>query len=176
MEPDARKRQYMVTGVFRNRESAERAYDALNRRGYKPEEVHVLMTDETRKKHFSERPSKLEHGTKSLEGAAVGAGVGGAIGATLVGILAAASTLTVPGLGLVIAGPIAGALAGASAGGAAGGLVGALVGAGIPEERARTYEKDLKEGGIVLGVTPRSETDAEFFEREWATHGEHVYR
>ena len=46
-------------------------------------------------------------------------------------------------------------------------LVGALVGAGIPEERAKLYEKGIDEGGIVLGVTPRTDEDADYFEREW---------
>jgi hypothetical protein len=48
-------------------------------------------------------------------------------------------------------------MAGAGAGGAAGGLIGALIGRGIPEERAKRYETGLREGGIVMGVTPRSE-------------------
>jgi hypothetical protein len=43
----------------------------------------------------------------------------------------------------------------------------ALVGAGIPEERAREYETGLKEGGIVMGVTPRSAEDAAYFDQEW---------
>jgi len=76
----------------------------------------------------------------------------------------------------VIAGPLAAALAGAGAGGLAGGLIGSLVGAGIPEERARVYEKGVKEGGIVMGVKPRSIEDADYFEREWKkSRGEQVY-
>jgi len=68
-------------------------------------------------------------------------------------------------------------LAGAGAGGATGGIIGALIGAGIPEERVKHYEKGLKEGGIVMGVTPRSDEDAEYFEREWKGYrGEEVYR
>jgi hypothetical protein len=42
----------MVTAVFRDRDSAERAYDALLRRGYTKDEVNVLMTDQTRDQHF----------------------------------------------------------------------------------------------------------------------------
>jgi hypothetical protein len=176
MERNAENRSRWVTGSFRDRESAERAYDTMIRRGYKPEDVHVMMSDDTRKKHFSDKTSTIERGNKALEGAGVGAATGGAIGATLVGILAAASTLAIPGVGLVIAGPLAGAMAGAGAGGAAGGLVGALVGAGIPEDRAKTYERDIKEGGIVLGTPARNDEDARYFESEWTTHGEHVYR
>jgi len=56
-------------------------------------------------------------------------------------------------------------------------LVGALVGSGIPEERAKLYEQGIREGGIVMGVTPRSDEDAEYFDREWRTaRGEQIYR
>jgi hypothetical protein len=59
-----------------------------------------------------------------------------------------------------------------------GGLVGALIGSGIPEDRAREYEEGVKNGGIVMGVNPRSDDDATYFENEWrSTHrGESVYR
>jgi len=46
-------------------------------------------------------------------------------------------------------------------------MLGFLVGAGIPEERAKVYETDLKQGGIVLGVRPRHDDDAKYFENEW---------
>ena len=57
------------------------------------------------------------------------------------------------------------------------GLIGALVGSGIPEERVKHYESGIKKGGIVMGVTPRSDEDAEYLEREWIkSRGEHIYR
>jgi len=164
----------IMTSAFRDRASAERAYDAIAARGYKSDEIHMLMSDDTRKRLFSRDDEKTDMGNKALKGAGVGGAVGGAVGATLVGIAAAAATLTVPGLGLVIAGPLAGALAGGATGGAAGGLLGLLVGAGIPEERAKLYETELKEGGIVLGVKPRHDEDARYFETEWdAMHARH---
>lgn len=165
-----------ITSSFRDRESAERAYQSLTSRGYRDDEIHVMMSDDTRKRYFSDKGDKTKLGNKALEGAGVGGAVGGVVGATLVGIAAAAATLTLPGIGLVIAGPLAGALTGGAAGGAAGGLVGMLVGAGIPEEHAKNYEQDLKQGRIVMGVRPRHDDDANLFEREWSTQGEHVYR
>lgn len=159
--------QSIVTSTFRDRESAERAYDAIAARGYKSDEIHVFMSDETRKRLFIKDGEKTDMGNKALEGAGVGGMVGGAVGATLVGLAAAAATMTVPGIGLVIIGPLAGALAGGAAGATAGGLVGMLVGAGIPEERAKSYEKDMKDGAIVLGVRPRHDQDARYFDSEW---------
>ena len=168
-------RSKVMTGMFRDRDSAERAYSSLTSRGYTKDDVNVLMSDATRKKHFADDPD-TELGSKALEGAAVGAGIGGTLGAILAGV-AAVGTLAIPGVGLIAAGPIAAALAGLGAGAATGGLVGALVGAGIPEERAKLYDQGIREGGIVMGVEPRSDEDADYFEREWKNYrGEHIYR
>jgi hypothetical protein len=172
----SRQQRSMVTGMFRDRDSAERAYNALPARGYSERDINVAMSDETRKRYFADG-AETELGNKAAEGAGVGGAVGATIGAIGAAIAAVGTSLVVPGLGIVIAGPAAAALAGAGAGGLTGGLIGALVGWGIPEERIKHYEEGIKQGGIVMGVTPRSDEDAEYIEREWKTHrGEHVYR
>ncbi|HEY0406953.1 MAG TPA: hypothetical protein VGC89_14565 [Pyrinomonadaceae bacterium] len=170
-------RSRMVTGMFRDRESAERAYGSLTSRGYDKDDVNLLMSDETRKKHFTDDGRETELGNKALEGAGTGAAIGGTLGATLAAIAAIGTSVALPGLGLIVAGPLAAALAGAGAGGATGGIIGALIGAGIPEERVKHYEQGLKEGGIVMGVNARSDEDADYFESDWKNNrGEHVYR
>jgi hypothetical protein len=156
----------LSTGLFKDRDSAERAYQDLVARGYKSNDINVVMTDEARKRHFAETGARSELGNKALEGAGVGAGVGAVTGGALAAI-AAAATVAVPGLGLVVAGPIAAALAGAGAGAVTGGAIGALVGAGIPEDRIKEYETGLKKGGIVMGVKPRTAEDEAYFDREW---------
>lgn len=169
-------RSRMVTGLFRDRESAERAYQSVTDRGYKQDDVNLMMSEEARKRHFSSDDADSELGNKALEGAGAGAGIGGTVGAILA-VVAAAGTLVIPGLNIVAAGPIVAALTGAGAGGLAGGLIGALVGWGIPEERAKAYESGIKEGGIVMGVNPRTDEDADYFEKEWQAHrGEQIYR
>ncbi len=168
----------MLTGLFRDRESAERAYGSLESRGYSKDDVNLLMSDDTRKKYFSDTDAgDTELGSKALEGAGVGSAIGGTVGAVLAAIAAIGTSVILPGLGLIVAGPIAAGLAGAGAGGLTGGLVGALVGSGIPEDRAREYERGIKEGGIVMGVNPRTDEDADYLENEWKTNrGEHIYR
>lgn len=170
------KQQRMVTGMFRDRDSAERAYQTSTARGYSDSDINLAMSDETRKRYFS-GGTETELGNKATEGAGVGGAVGATVGAIAAAVAAVGTSLVIPGLGLVIAGPAAAALAGAGAGGVTGGLIGALIGWGIPEERVKHYESGIKEGGIVMGVTPRSEEDAEYLEREWKkSQGEHVYR
>ncbi len=168
----------MVTGLFRDRDHAERAYGAVTSRGYDKGDVNLMMSDDTRKKHFAaDSDGDTELGNKASEGAGIGGAIGGTVGAIAAAVAAVGTTLAIPGLGLVIAGPIAAAVAGAGAGGLAGGVVGALIGWGIPEERVKQYEDGIKEGGILMGVKPRSDEDAAHFEQEWKKNsGEHVYR
>ena len=168
----------MVTGLFHDRDSAERAYSDISARGYGKDDVNLVMSDETRKRHFLAGGAReTELGSKAAEGAGIGAGIGGAVGATLAAIAAIGTSLVLPGLGLVIAGPLAAGLAGAGAGGVTGGLIGALIGAGIPEERVKYYEEGIREGGTVVGVKPRTPEDADYFENEWRGYqGEHIYR
>jgi hypothetical protein len=165
----------IMTGMFRDRESAERAYTCMSDRGYTNRDVNLLMSDDTRARYFPKDGQKSELGTKAAEGAGIGAVAGGGLGALLAGM--AAAGVAVPLLPIIAIGPLAAAIAGGASGGVLGALVGALVGAGIPEERAKLYEQGINEGGIVIGVTPHSEEDAEYLEREWtAARGEQIYR
>ena len=101
----ARERESrMMTGLFRDRESAEGAYRSLSSRGYGQDDVNLLMSDETRKKYFSDDDNDTELGTKAWEGAGKGAAIGGGVGATLAAIAAVGTTLALPGVGLLIAG------------------------------------------------------------------------
>ncbi len=166
----------VLTGMFRDRDSAERAYNSAISRGYTKDDVNVLMSDQTRDSWFAgDDDSAL--GSKALEGAGTGSAIGGTLGAIIAGIAAIGTSVVLPGLGLIVAGPIAAALAGAGAGGLTGGLIGALVGSGIPEDRALEYEEGIKNGGLVMGVNPRTPEDAEYFENDWRTNkGENIYR
>jgi hypothetical protein len=157
----------LVTGLFKTRASAEAAVDAIIKRGYTRDDISVLMSDATKTKEFA-----IESGTRAGDGAAVGGAVGGVAGATLAAILAVGTSLALPGLGLVIAGPIVAALAGLGAGGAAGGLIGALVGAGIPEHRAKVYDAEIRGGGILIGVEAKADKeDADKLEKLLAELG-----
>lgn len=174
---EARQEQNrMLTGLFRDRDSTEKAYTSLRDRGYTDDDINVMMSDQTRDSWFSDNDDS-ELGSKALEGAGAGSAIGGTLGAIIGGIAAIGTNVIFPGLGLVVAGPLAAALAGAGAGGLTGGLVGALIGSGIPEEHAAEYERGIKEGGAVVGVNPRTAEDADYFENEWRGYrGEHIYR
>ena len=169
----------LVTGLFPDRNSAEAAYTAAEARGYTANEMNLAMSDNTRKSHFSGTSAgkETELGNKAAEGAGIGGAIGGTIGAIAAAVAAVGTSIALPGLGLVIAGPIAAAIAGAGAGAASGGLIGALVGWNMPEERVKEYEKGMKKGGILMGVRTRDDADAEHLENAWKSNrGQHVYR
>jgi hypothetical protein len=150
----------LVTGLCKNRTIAEAAVDALLKRGYSRDDISLLMSDATKSKEFA-----LEARTHAADGAGIGGAVGGTIGAIVAAIVAVGTSIAIPGLGLVVAGPIAAALAGAGAGAATGGLIGALIGMGIPEHRAKVYDVGIRGGGILLGVEARSDEEADKIEQ-----------
>ena len=127
-------RSRTLSGLFRDRESAENAYRSLTDRGYSRDDVNVVMSEDTRKKHFADDDTEL--GSKALEGMGVGGAVGGTVGALLAAIAAIGTNVLLPGLGLVVAGPLAAALAGAGAGSVTGGLIGAHALAARPVREA----------------------------------------
>src|SRR5262245_60466911 len=160
----------LVTGLFKSKVSAEAAVDALLKRGYTRDDISVLMSDATRTKEFG-----LQTRTHAADGLGIGGAVGGAVGAAVAAIAAVGTTLFLPGINLVIAGPIAAALAGAGVGGATGGVIGALIGAGIPEYRAKVYDAELRGGGILIGVEARTDDEVEELEKLLADLGaQHV--
>jgi hypothetical protein len=150
----------LVTGLFKNRVSAEAAVDAITKRGYTRDDISVLMSDATRNKEFA-----VQARTHAADGAGIGGALGGAVGAVLAALVAVGSTIFLPGINLVIAGPIAAALAGAGAGAATGGVIGALIGAGIPEYRAKVYEAGLRGGGLLIGVEAKSDEEVDKLEQ-----------
>lgn len=156
----------LLIGMFKDKDHAESAYAELRKRNYSVEEINVMMSSTTRDKYFVNKGNS-EMGNKALEGTGVGSAIGGVVGAIAGALAAVGTSILIPGLGLVIAGPIAAALAGAGAGGITGGLIGALVGMGIPEERAKIYREGIQNGEIVISVKPHNEKDLRELSEKW---------
>jgi hypothetical protein len=136
----------LITGLFDTESAAENVVAQLKQIGYSDNEISIIMKDRAAAQEFA-----ADTGSRTMEGVGTGAAIGGTIGLVLAGLLAVGS-VTIPGVGLIAAGPVAAMLAGAGAGGIAGSLLGWLVGAGIPEDVAPYYERGLSEGGIVVAV------------------------
>ncbi len=150
---DITKDVHFTTEIFTTQEAAEKAYqDALDA-GYLPEDINVIMSEDSREKYYDS--VLVKEGSKASEGLGIGSATGATLGGIVAAIAAIGTSLVIPGLGLVIAGPLAAGLAGAGAGSIAGGLIGSLIGWGIPEDKAKIFESGIKSGGIVLGVESR---------------------
>lgn len=167
----------LVTGLFPDRASAELRYNSLADRGYSRDDVNLVMSDDTKKRHFTSAGTETELGNKAAEGAGVGGAIGGTVGAIAAAFVAVGTTLAISGLGIIIAGPLAAAVAGAGAGAATGGLVGALVGWNMPQERVKQYDEGLRNGGILMGARPKNDEDATYLENSWnSNRAQGVYR
>jgi hypothetical protein len=168
-----------VIALFQNRHDAECAFDAALAQGIEASRINLVMSDETRTRDFpADRPARTELADKAAQGApgesgsgVLGGPVGGTVG-TIAPVVAAVGVATLlPGLGLVLAGPIAAAVTAAGAVAVAGGLIGAAANWGIPKNRIEELEASIRDGGIVLGVAPRTAEEANAIERSWRACG-----
>ena len=84
----------------------------------------------------------------AVTGAEVGIGLGGAAG-----IVLAATSIVIPGIGPLAAfGTLAVAAAGAASGGIVGGIIGALTGHGVTDGDAHLYAEGVRRGGTLMTV------------------------
>jgi len=164
----------MASAVFSHRENVESVCYALHKKGYSEKEISVIMSETVHDKHFTEGGHL---GAEVMKGTLKGTAIGGVAGAIAGAISAIGTTIAIPPLGIMVAGPLAIGLAGALAGGATGGLTGSMVGAGFAEDRVRIYEPQLKSGNIVVAVHPHSLPDADYIEQLYRDNdGQHIYR
>jgi len=152
-----------VFGIYQTRDAAEEAVNALRLANFRNTDISALFPENAGTKDFA-----YEKNTKAPEGVTAGVASGAVAGGVL-GWLAGAGMLAIPGIGpLMAAGPIVAALAGAGALGAFGGIVGALAGMGIPEYEAKRYEGRVRHGGILLSV--------HCDDAAWAKRGEEILK
>jgi len=138
------KRTHYV-GVFDDRNDAELAARDIREKGFKDDQIGYAWRDDAGKTHTE--------GNKSGEMAASGAGTGVVLG----GIIGAGAALLIPGIGPVVSGgllatALAGGATGAVTGAVAGGISGALVGLGIPEDEAKYYDQQVRDGRTLMTV------------------------
>src|SRR3979490_1796959 len=154
----------MVTGLFTNKESAERGYRSATRLGYENSDIDVLMSEETRNRYFAPgHDTKTDLSSNATKDAAedgksaeaLGGPAGGTIGTIAPALAGVGALLLVPVLGVLAAGPIAVDLSAAGAVGLAGALIGALTKWGIPERRIQQNDLRIRAGGILIGVKAR---------------------
>jgi hypothetical protein len=149
-----------ISGIFPDRDSAERAVDELHDLGYDRSEINVMLDRSTHDRDFGPGDASPSD-TRVAANVGIGASFGGTLGAIIAGVTATGAIVATGGIAApIVAGPIAAILAGAGAGGVAGGIIGALTSAGVPETRAEDYRERLDRGGILVGVYARPGDEA----------------
>lgn len=172
MTASAGGKHRMITGLFSDGHSAERAYQACVERGYEIGDVNVVMSEDTRQRLFSDRSETAKLlARRQAEGGELGGPTGGRLEILVTIFAAVGAALALPALGFVVAGPLAASLAGAGAAGLAAGLIGSLGDWGIPPERLRSYEAGIHDGGILMMVEARDADDASQIEQQWQAIG-----
>jgi hypothetical protein len=170
-EPAISARTFPVVGLFDTTGAGERAYVSCLNRGYDLGQVNVVVSEETRRKLLlSDNEIKAELGGREAEGGELGGPKGGRVGMLVTVLASVGAAVAVPALGFVF-GPLAVALTAAGAAGAAGGLLAAFGDWGVPGERLRGYESDVRNGAILLSVEANSASDAQAIAEEWAAFG-----
>lgn len=148
----------IITGLFTTATAASAAVRVLEARGIPSSDISIVAAEGTRREAFG-----IDTKSKAPEGAAIGAGLGGAIGALVAGLTTVGAIAT-GGIGLLAAGPLVAALAGAGAGAAAGGAVGTAIGFSIPENEIKYYDDAFRKGAVLLGVQCDDSDEAETIE------------
>ncbi|NJD01738.1 MAG: hypothetical protein FIA99_03885 [Ruminiclostridium sp.] len=136
-----------IVGLFDNQAYAEKAARQVKEQGLRTDDISIIA------KQGDEKPDRTT-ATMTAGGRAVndnisdGVVTGGILGG-LAGLLIGAGSMVIPGLGIIAAaGPITGLLSGT----VTGGIVGGLVDLGIPENKSRQYETDVRAGKILFSM------------------------
>jgi hypothetical protein len=162
---------FPVVGLFDTTRAAELAYVSCLDRGYDLGQVNVVVSEGTRRKLLiSDNEIKAELGGREAEGGELGGPKGGRVGMLVTVLASVGAAVALPAIGFVV-GPLAVALAAAGAAGAAGGLLAAFGDWGVPEERVRGYEADVRKGAILMSVEAKSASDANAIAGDWAQFG-----
>ncbi|HBQ65109.1 MAG TPA: hypothetical protein DD727_09390 [Clostridiales bacterium] len=143
-----------IAAVFSQREDAEKASLALKEEGFELRHLSIVAKQPEKpaaeqKDREDDEDDEGDEGEPIRDNISDGIVTGGILGG-LAGLLIGAGSLAIPGLGIIAAaGPVAGLLSGV----VTGGVVGGLVDLGIPEDSSKKYEKEIREGRILMSLS-----------------------
>lgn len=136
-----------VVGLFDSQDHAEMAARQVKDQGLRTDDISIVAKRSEEGGTGTEAKMMNEHTdiNDNISGGVISGGVLGGIAGLLIG----AGSMMIPGLGIIAAaGPITGLLSGA----VTGGIVGGLVDLGIPENKSRQYESEVKRGKVLFSM------------------------
>ncbi len=136
-----------IVGLFNDQRYAENAAKQVKDQGLRTDDISIVAKQGDEKTDRT-TATMTAGGRPVNDNISDGVITGGVLGG-LAGLLIGAGSMVIPGLGIIAAaGPITGLLSGA----VTGGIVGGLVDLGIPENKSRQYETDVKAGKILFSM------------------------
>lgn len=131
-----------VVAVFEDAEQFHHGLNLLDEAQVGRE--HISVVSRSVEREAPESADDVQSGDEAEHKTARGAAAG-----SLLGALAGASLLFIPGVGPLIA---SGAFAGALTGGIVGGYLGSMQGWGVHEDHIKAYDKAVREGKIIAVI------------------------
>lgn len=137
-----------IVGLFDDQSYAENAAKQVKDQGLRTDDISIIAKQGDEKSDDRTTATMTSGGRAINDNISDGVVTGGILGG-LAGLLIGAGSMVIPGLGIIAAaGPITGLLSGA----VTGGIVGGLVDLGIPENKSRQYETDVKAGKVLFSM------------------------
>jgi uncharacterized membrane protein len=141
-----------IVALFDSYKNAEDSANEIKGKGLRTDDISIVAKDETQGDRGTTATMSSDNRTTARgavnDNISDGVVTGGILGG-LAGLLIGAGSLIVPGLGIIAAaGPITGLLSGA----VTGSIVGGLVDLGIPENKSKQYEGDIKSGKVLFSM------------------------
>ncbi|MCX8128962.1 MAG: hypothetical protein N3I35_02545 [Clostridia bacterium] len=143
-----------VVAIFDNYNHAETAARQIKDQGLRTDDISIVAKQGDQNTGTGGNTATMGRNAGATnDNISDGVVTGGILGG-LAGLLIGAGSMVIPGLGIVAAaGPITGLISGA----VTGGIVGGLVDLGIPENRSKQYETDIRAGKVLFSM--RSDED-----------------
>ncbi len=151
-------------GILDSVAEADKAVAELSAAGFNTDQITVVCSEAAVQKHFKQ----FEHQDPAGAHTPAAAVTGGAIGATLGGLAAAAGIATVGGAAIMVGGATL-----LWAGGVVGSLVGAMMTRGIEKELANFYDQEVTKGKILVAVEEKDPARAALLDRASAVFAKH---
>ncbi len=143
-----------VVAIFERHDYAENAAREIKEQGLRTEDISIVAKQGDEHEENNTQATMGTLGQAANDNISDGVITGGLLGG-LAGLLIGAGSMIIPGLGIIAAaGPITGLLSGT----VTGGIVGGLVDLGIPEQRSRQYETDIRAGKILFSMEAQDDT------------------
>lgn len=142
-----------IISSFKNLTQADEFYNELKNLNYNDTSISIFMSESA--KHRFEW-SNLDQSTSIADGAGTWSVVWGTVGAIAGIILWLWASAIIPGLWIIVAGPLLGGLVWAWAGSATGTVLWSLIALWLSDDYAKKFENDINEWEVVIAVDPRA--------------------